>query len=142
MYANQLDIEKAYGADVLLVTADPDGDGQPDDAKVTRALSRADAFINTQIGRRYALPLANVPNVLRDAAVDITLYYLASTADILTDEARLRYEDATKLLIRIGKGEAALPVDSNDDGKEETKVPGVVSGGPPRLFSREKLRDL
>jgi phage gp36-like protein len=142
LYASRADIEQAYGADVLLITGDPDGDGQPDDAKITRALSRADGFIDTQIGRYYKLPLPHIPNVLRDAAVDLALYYLSSTADVLTDEVRQRYEDAEKLLIRIGEGKAALAVDTDGDGKEETAVPGVVSSGPPRMFSRQSLRDL
>lgn len=147
-YATQTDIETIYGADALYV-ADRDGDGVADAAAVTRALDAAGAEIDTYLAVRYALPLVSIPAMLMQLAVDIALYRLAASHDVLTDEHRVRYEDAIKLLDRIAKGTAGLPVsaDSDGDGDLDDEFGGgrpqpIVATGPERLFSRDKMRGL
>lgn len=145
-YASQTDIETIYGAQALYI-ADRDGDGVADVAAVTRALDAASDEIDTYLTVRYALPLASVPAVLGQLAVDIALYRLAASHDVLTEELRRRYEDAVAHLRRIARGEAGLPMpavtdpetgESFGDGRPQP----IVAGGPPRLFSREKMRGL
>jgi len=142
MYATRAAIEAIYGEDLLLVLTDRNDVGAVDDAAIAAALTRAAALIDSTIGRRVTLPLVVIPEILRTCAVDIAIYYLASTADFGTEEQRKRYDDAVIHLRRIGDGKAALPVDANDDGIEETEPAVVSTSGPPRIFSRETLRDL
>ena len=68
--------------------ADRDGDGVPDEGAVTAALDSASAEIDGYIAVRYTLPLASPPPNLTQPCVDIALYRLASSRDVLTDEHR------------------------------------------------------
>ena len=89
-----------------------------------------------------ALPLAATAPVLVRPCVDIACYYLAQQATMLTDELRQRYEDAVKLLRDFAEGRATLSLDTDDDGKAESGPQVISVSGPPRLFSRETMRDL
>ncbi|MGP9788942.1 gp436 family protein [Roseinatronobacter sp. NSM] len=141
-YATQSDIVELYGPDALFV-ADRDGDGVADTAAVTRALEGAQDEIDTYIAVRYRLPLAQPARILRQYAVDIALYRLALSADVLSDEHRRRYEDTIAALKRIAKGEAALVMPADDDAEDDGQGPRpIVVGGPERIFSREKMRGL
>ena len=67
--------------------------------------------------------------------------------DVLTDEHRRRYEDATQHLARIAKGAATLVIPPDPDAPVDPDAPEpagprpIVAEGPPRLFSREQMRD-
>ncbi|WP_151720214.1 gp436 family protein [Gemmobacter serpentinus] len=148
-YASQSDIVTLYGANALVV-ADHDRDGVPDTEAVTRALDLASAEIDTYIGRRYNLPLpvASTPHLMQ-LCVDIALYRLALSQDVASTEHRTRYEDAITTLVRIADGRAALvlpaqpPAEGEEGPSPEVSGPQpIVAGGPPRLFSREQMRDL
>ncbi len=144
-YAVLSDITELYGPDVLYV-ADRDGDGVADVAAVARALDQASDEIDSFVGVRHVLPLPVVPGILRQHAVDIAVYRLALSRNVLTDEHRVRYEDALGSLKRISEGKASLnlPVSADPGGDEDGDDYGgpqpIVSAGPPRLFSREKMR--
>lgn len=145
-YADQSDIVAIYGQNALVV-ADHDRDGVPDAAVVTRALEAATGEIDTYLAARYPLPLHEVPAFLKQLAVDIALYRLALTADVATTEHRTRYEDALGHLKKIGEGRAALafttpvPAPSPDASAFDRPQP-IVQGGPPKLFTRDQMRDL
>jgi phage gp36-like protein len=142
-YATQADIVTLYGANALVV-ADHNRDGIVDSAAVTRSLTSASDEIDTYLAARYTLPLTEVPGFLKTLAVDIALYRLALSADVLSDEHRKRYEDALGHLKRIAKGEAAL-VFTATPATGDIDVSGaqpIVSGGPAKLFTRDLTRDL
>lgn len=141
-YATQADIVTLYGEDALFV-ADRDGDGEADAAAVVRALEHASAEIDTHLAARYPLPLSAVPAIVIPWCVDIALYRLALTADVLSEEHRRRYEDTLAALRRVAEGKAALvfPIDPEAEPVDTSPRP-VVVGGPPRLFTRETLRKL
>ena len=141
-YATQSDIETIYGTDALYAA---EVAGVVDAAKVTRALASASAEIDTYLAVRYALPVAPT-EMLAQWAVDIALYRLASTADLMTEELRTRYEDALAALKRIADGKAALvqPAPEGEEGEDATpSSPRPILGeGPERLFTRDKMRGL
>lgn len=144
-YATQSDIVEIYGPNALVV-ADRNGDGTPDVAAIARALVSSADEIDSHLAVRYALPLASVPGILRQLSVDITVYRLAQTADVLTEEVRQRYEDAIAHLRRIAEGKAALvfpPAEPGEGAGEDldNSPQPIVVAGPPRLFSRERMRD-
>lgn len=145
-YAVQDDITALYSPDALYV-ADRDGDGVPDAEAVTRALKLASGEIDSYLGVRFALPLAETPDLLVQFCVDIALYRLALSRDVLSDEHRNRYEDTVKHLKDIARGSATLNIGQSSDGEaSETTTPDrprpIVVGGPEREFTREKLRGL
>lgn len=148
-YATQADIVELYGINALVV-ADRDGDGEPDTDAIARALDLSTGEMDTYIGRRYTLPLPALTISstahLTQLCVDIAVYRLALSQDVATSEHRVRYDDALAVLTKIADGRAALslaPPEPGEDGEPEITGPSpIVVGGPPRLFSREKMRDL
>lgn len=142
VYAAKSDIIALYG-DAILYIADRDGDGVAEDAAIDRALEDASDLIDSHIGVRYQLPLPSAPRVLVQTAVDIAIYKLALTRDVQTEEHRTRFDDATALLKRLAEGKASLNLADTDPDSTEFDAPQpIVTAGPPRLFSREKMRDL
>lgn len=145
-YATQADIVDLYGPNALYV-ADRDGDGVADADAVTRALNAASDEIDSYLAVRYRLPLDTTPGILRQYAVDIALYRLALGREVLSEEHRRRYEDALGALKRLAEGKAALilPQDPDADPDSPTADQGprpIVTGGPERIFSRDKMQGL
>lgn len=146
-YATQADIVALYNEDALVV-AERGDDGAVDQNAIARALEMATGEINSFIGVRYPLPLASVPLLLTQHCVDIALYRLANTADLVSEEHRTRYEDAIAHLKLVSTGKAILNIPkADDDAPEEGGVSSntprpIVVGGPAREFTREKMRGL
>ena len=140
MYASQDDIITLYG-DAALVVADRDGDGVPEAGAIARALTSASAEIDASLAVRYTLPLATSHDILTQYCVDIALYRLAGTSAMMTEELRVRFEDAMAALRRIARGETrlSLPVDP-DTPDGQTEANPIVQAGPERIFSRDKMR--
>jgi len=142
-YATQADIVTLYSEDALYV-ADRDGDGVPDAAAITRALTSASGEIDSFLNVRYSVPITAASDLLTQFCVDIALYRLALGRDVLTEEHRKRYEDALAHLKLIAAGKAALvlPVPAGEEEAEQTGPRPIVTGGPEREFTREKMRGL
>ena len=149
MYATQTDITDLYGPDALYV-ADRDGDGVADAVSVERELRDGTSLIDSYLRTRYSLPFPDGTDlsILRRLCIDIAVYGLAQSRDVLTDELRRRYDDAIGSLVRLSSGKQSIAVPA-DPGEEETGASvqsggpqPVVQGGPERLFSREKTRGL
>ena len=106
-------------------------------AVLDRALLDADAEIDARLQTRYTLPLPTVPRLLVNIACDIARYRLYD--DRATDQVTRRYEDAVRLLDKIGKGDISLGLDA-------ATGPTAPSGGPSftepvRTFSAGQLSD-
>ena len=126
-----------------------DETGQAFDAsRAAAALDDASMEIDAYVGQRYLLPLQQPHTpaasltepvlldghpVLMRCACDIAVYRLKTLrpADDIKD-ARQRYEDVIKLLVRISKGEVLL-----DGAALRSDVPdgptGAASAGMPRF---------
>lgn len=146
-YATLNDIITLYGKDQLHI-ADRNGDGMIDEDAVERALELATGEINSHIGVRWKLPLKATPAPLPQLCVDIAIYRLALSHDVLSEEIRARYEDAIEHLKLIAAGRAALvfegenSANEGEKGTKDTSSAGpspIVSGGPDKEFSRDKL---
>lgn len=132
-YATRADLEARYGAAEIFQLADRDGDGVIDAGVIEQALTDAGAEVDGYLASRYALPLADVPPIVKVFACDIARYRLWDKA--ASDEVRRRYEDALRYLrlaadgrVRIAGGGSAEPVASG--GAE------LVSGG--LVFARDQ----
>ena len=142
-YAAQSDIVELYGANALVV-ADHDRDGVPDGAAVARALDYASAEIDSYLAARHLLPLNEVPLLIRQLCVEIALYRLALSAEMMTDQIEKRYERALAQLRDLATGRANLVLSAPQPGAEgDFKAPQpIVKAGPPRLFTRDTTRGL
>ena len=152
-YTSPAELIALYGEDQMSLLADRTGDFVADPEVIGKAIARADAEIDSHVGARYPLPLASVPEILRQLSSDIAVYRLATDGGALTNEHRQRYEDAVAHLRRIADGRAVLSLppagdeggddDDGDDGGGAIRSSGprpLVASGPERLFSRAKLR--
>jgi phage gp36-like protein len=137
-YATLTDLVTRFGETELAQLTDRSHTGAAIDAEVVqRALMDADAEIDARLQARYRLPLASVPRLLTNIACDIARYRLSD--DRATDQVTRRFEDAVKLLDKIGRGEIHLGLDAADAPTRESGAPKAVNSG--RVFSRDKLAD-
>lgn len=128
MYASLDDMILSLGEDRLLRIADRDRDGVIDDAVVRDALSRAASEIDSSIGGRYRLPMANIPEVLRSISIDLAHYHLDLDP---TDDLRGRAKDARASLRSISKGESHLA-----DAELAASGVGIKATGPSASHAR------
>lgn len=105
-YATQQDLIDRFSQAELAQLTDPAAGTTIDPVPVARALADADAEVDSYLGARYSLPLANVPTVLVRVAADIARYRLWDQAapDLVKD----RYREAVKLLQSLARGETVL----------------------------------
>ncbi|NDV20924.1 DUF1320 domain-containing protein [Pseudodesulfovibrio sp. JC047] len=136
-YATTQDIIDRYGEDQLLILADRDGDGLADEQVTGRAIADADSEIDLHLSKLYDLPLAAVPSVLVQVAVDIAIYRMCNSDALVTEEIRRRYEDARSILRRIAKGEVQLGLPELEKSSGTASSPAIVNG-PPRVFGRKR----
>ncbi|EME69719.1 hypothetical protein H261_11814 [Paramagnetospirillum caucaseum] len=132
-YATKADMIAAFGeVELIELTdrADPPADAI-DDAVLSAALAAAGAEIDGYVGRVAVLPLAVVPESLRQLALAIARYRLA--ADQPDGRVRVDYEDAIATLERIAKGLFVL--DLPPGLPEPANAGGRVQGtAAPRVF--------
>lgn len=135
-YCTQQNIIDRYGQDQLLLIADRNNDQVVDAAVVDQAIADASAEIDVYIAAKYELPLPEVPEVIERICIDIVMYRLASTADVMTEEKRQRYEDAIALLKLIAKGEASLGLPDPPASSSGS----VTVSSQERRFNRDSMK--
>ncbi|QDL55305.1 gp436 family protein [Rhodoferax aquaticus] len=135
-YATQADMTERFGAVELAQITDRTNGTVIDATVLARALSDADAEVDSYLAKRYSLPLASTPVVLVRMAADIARYRLYD--DGVPDTVRQRYEDAVSLLKRMASGDVAVagssPAVATTGGSNAVKVKA-----PDRVFSADML---
>lgn len=138
-YAAQSDLTSRFSeAELVQITNPTDlAATTVNTTRLASALADADAEIDARLQPRYALPLASVPRLLVNIACDIARYRLYD--DRATDQVTRRYDDAIKLLDRIGRGELQLGLDPAQQPTPSNA--GAHVQGVPRTFGRDLLTD-
>lgn len=138
---HQFDIVDA--ADLEATLGDPAfPDGKPNEtaldatlAVINQALAVADGLVDSYLGARYTLPLAIVPAVLREVALDLARYEMHK--EKATEEVRNRRDQAVAWLKDISSGKATLGAPSIDSGSQGAGIRIQESAG--RTFTAETL---
>ncbi len=134
-YAVKQNMIDRFGSEELIQLTDRANTGAIDDVVLGQALADADAEINGYLVSRYVLPLASVPPLLMRIACDVARYHLYD--DHATEQVRVRYEDARKLLEGIASGRVQLGLPTG-----AVPVTGAPQfSAPAREFTRATLRD-
>lgn len=115
-YATKDDITDTYGVDLLTRVADHNRDKVVDEEVVEMGLQSADDMCNAYIGAYYPVPLDPVPGIVKKCAIDIAVYNMAIGRMERTEEMRVRYEDALKILTMIGQGKIAVVAPGSGGG--------------------------
>ena len=141
MYATKQDLIDRFGEKELKQLTDR-ANVPPttiDDVVVGRALTDAEALINSYVGKVYTLPLAVVPAVLVKYAADIARYYLHGKAADKDSPVTRAYDQAIAWLKDVARG----LVDLNDNSGEvpEQAGGGAIRANPSgRVFRRDTLK--
>lgn len=139
-YALIADLVDRFEQDELIQISNPNDPTATavNELKAQVAIDDAAALIDSKIGKRYTLPLATVPRLLRNLCCDLARAYLYE--DRITDRVEERETAALKLLDEIRDGTLSL-------GLDETGGPTAASSSSPRAegsartFSNDLLSD-
>ncbi len=107
-YATQADMIAAFGEREVIALADRDNLGVLDAALLAGALANAVGEIDTYLGARYAVPLADVPALIVTCCCDIARYRLSGASVTEVDTVRNRYKDAIRFLEGVRDGKTDL----------------------------------
>ena len=132
-YATQATLETAFGVDEILQLTDRDQNGSVDAAFLAAALARADAVIDSYLGRRYTVPITPTPTVVLGIAADLARHYLYE--DAVPEPVRAAYDDALRWLQQAGRGEVCVA--GATAAAAATGSGGVFITSETRVFSRE-----
>ena len=121
-YATLANLTDRFGEAMLVALTDRGAvaSGLVDAAVIARALTDTDAMIDGYLATRYVLPLSEVPPLLVDLALQISIYKL----HINEPDAKISkdYDTALKMLRDIGTGAVRIqaagiePASSNAQG--------------------------
>jgi phage gp36-like protein len=119
-YCSTSDLIKRIPEQELIQLTDDAGAGVINAGIVTAAVAAADGKIDSYIRNIYTVPLASVPELVKQISIDLALFNLFTrrfqTGDI-PQAVVLRHNDALADLVRIQRGDVdigATPID--DDG--------------------------
>lgn len=134
-YATQQDMITDYSEDDIVELTDRDAPftGEVNAAVLATALEDASSTIDTYIRKRYSLPIAPVPTVLRQTCTAIAYYRLHRNR--YADEVRVAYEDALNTLKQIAAGAIVLEVAGTESASAPAQSVVDMHG---RQFSRKK----
>ncbi len=104
-----------------------------------KAISGADAYIDSLIASRYSVPVLPVPDIILGYAVDIAIYKIYTRRGRAAPEGiRNKYDDAVKWLEKVAAGKAKIPgIASAPSGSSGDSV-SIDSSD--RKFSRDSLK--
>lgn len=106
-YCTQTNMIAELGEDELIQLTDRNNNGVIDVSILAKALTNADAKINSYL-TAYLLPLVSIPANFELIACDIARYYLFK--DAVPNAVKDRYDNAVKYLEQVGRGTIALSV--------------------------------
>lgn len=139
-YAAPTDLQARYPDVRLTELSDPVG-ATLQTARLQTALDDASAEMDSHLGRRYSLPLATVPSVLKRLCCDLAVYRLmALLPKESVQDARRRYDDGITWLDDLVSGKIQL---ADLTGAEMASGPSVrvTISARDRVFDADGLGD-
>lgn len=130
-YCTQQDLVTRFGEAEIRQLSDHGGTGEINTEVVAQAIADATAEIDGYLAGRYALPLANIPELLRLYACDIARYRLFE--DGAYEQVVDRYNNALRFLRDVAAGRMQLF--SSSEGARPINeaimlnLPGKFGGG-------------
>jgi len=134
-YATEADCIATYGADKVTQACDRDGDGILDSASLALALDWGASRIDSILAGRVAIP-STVPASIREANVDLALYRVSFTSDVMSDQLAKRYDQVMEELKAMAS--SARGVGTDTPAAPDNATPELV-GGNERRLRREDL---
>ena len=135
MYITLDDLKDLLSEEELIQLSDDNNTGAVDEEIVNRAIEDASSEIDAYLTAKMDVPLSYVPQIIKKLCVDIAVYNLFSRRlqDEMSENIRIRYQDAIKLLKMIAEGKLEIT------GGVGVKAKGYVKKGG-RVFSRVTMK--
>ncbi len=137
-YSTKADILTEISEDELIGLTDDEGAGIVDDARVTAAIAKADALIDSYCGQVETVPFTTTPAIVKQHSLTISIYFLFSRRSAIPEVRSQNYKDAIAHLKDISTGKASLPIAGEDTGGDET---GMGRDDTDRVFKMGKTSD-
>jgi len=137
-YCTQVDILEQLDEDILIQLTDDADAGIVDVDVVIRAIADADAEIDGYCGKRYSVPFATVPAIIRKFSVDMAIYNLYARRKGAPEDREKRYNNAVKFLTNVSKGLISLG-ENDPDSTPASNAPEIDD--QDRLFTRASMED-
>jgi phage gp36-like protein len=137
-YLTAAELTAVIGTERLREIADPNNTGAPDATAIAEALRAAQSSIDSRIGKKYRVPLADpVPEVVRQLMIDLVAFRLkernrnmVTVEDVASEQARQR------MLEDIAAGKVVLDV-----ATLPTPADMVIDKSGPRDSTKTASRD-
>lgn len=115
-YVTTTDAVEKLGDQLYRILRVPTGSDLTANVNLSSALRSANARIDAALRSRYELPFSPIPEALAQPAIDLFRYYLLGIMQhAVSEDDRLRYEDAEKFLTRLARGEERLDIPGRDE---------------------------
>lgn len=104
------DMIEKYGEEELIILTDKSNPptGNYESVTIENAISDAQAEIDAYLSSRYALPLTEVPGILKRITCEIARYHLFGSA--LTEEVEKKYTNAIRFLKEVATRKASIGI--------------------------------
>ena len=124
-YCTTADLENALPTDELIRLTDDAGSGAVDSGKLTEAIDDGAAEIDGYLAGRYEVPISTAPQILVKVNRDLAIYYLYGRVKQNMPELwKERYENAIRLLTKVGEGKLTLGIQPPPDAAGEGNYEG------------------
>lgn len=138
-YSTQDDVQLAVGGSVHLIElSDQENTGSINAAVVVAAIANADAWINSYLQRRYAVPLAIVPDEIRRMSAAEAVYLMKAGRNMVGQQEIDRHEERLGFLRDCSKGLASPGVDPEPPASTNV-APAILPRSTDENISRESL---
>lgn len=149
-YITTTDLAQRLGAPLYARLTDRDDGEIADESIATRLCDEASAFADSYFARRYATPVdlgadAELSRTVQARVLDVAQYLAWRDNPFFSDvpdRIRLTYEDATRWLERVARGELVLPAALRPDEATALADNAPRVSARPRPFTADELDGL
>ena len=140
-YCTKTDIEKMLPASDVVDLTDDEGTGAQVAARVSEAITQADAEIDSYCGGRYSVPFVAVPDIIKKCSVDIAIYNLYSRRiETIPATRSERYKNAIRQLEGIAKGTISIGETPEPTASTGASYAECNKTESDRIFTMAKMR--
>jgi phage gp36-like protein len=137
-YCLLADLKNQIPEEKIIDLTDDEGAGIINEARVTEAIAKADALIDSYCGQVATVPFVTVPAVIKQHSITLAIYYLYTRRAVAPELIKDNYKDAIKHLGDISTGKAALPPTTEADYEDNIETSRTEED---RIFNMGKKSD-
>jgi phage gp36-like protein len=137
-YSLKADLLTEISEDELIGLTDDESAGIINDVRVTAAIAKADALIDSYCGQVATVPFVTVPAIIKQHSITIAIYFLYTRRAVAPELIKDNYKDAIKHLGDISTGKASLPIPGEDTLEDDIQASRTEDD---KVFSMGKKSD-